>query len=797
MRSPLPPLRVLLIEDNPHDKTEIKSLLLRGSDRRYSFIEAATGAEGLRLCHGDPPDCVILDDELPDMTAIEILAELPRLAGDSTQGPAVPVVVLTGSIDRNLSRSVIRAGAHDFVCKSWMNAGSLTRAVESAAERLSMAADLWRATRALAEREARLRGTFEAMAEGLLRLDASGVILECNPAAEHILARPSEQILGLTCPDLFPCAAGSLRDQMIEILHPDGERRWLQLNQTHLREAGGDFLITFTDVTEHRRNEELNRSLMNGSTDCVKVLDLEGRVLHMNNPGMIQMEIEDFGSLCGNPWSSLWPSEARESVCESIASARSGNVSSFQAFCPTAKGTPKWWEVTVSPVRDSVGGQIVRLLSVSRDVSEARKAQETLRENESRLRQALEAERWARGESERVARAKDEFLATLSHELRTPLNAIVGWAEILKRGGGSAGLVQEGIGVIARNAKAQSQLISDLLDMNRIMSGKLKMEIGPIMPNLIAAAAVETVRPAIETKKLRLDLHLGEGLPQIQGDPNRLQQILWNLLSNAVKFTPAGGTIRLETSSGESQVRFVVEDDGKGIEAEFLPYLFDRFSQADASAARQHGGLGLGLSIVKQLVDLHGGQVTAESEGPERGSRFIVALPVAPDVFQEDFTQNPLAPTLVADLVSPGSEREENLSGLSVLVVDDQPDALELARRLLAECGAAVSTASSAQAALDRLSEERPQVLISDLGMPEMDGYRLIREIREQLGWGPSELPAAALTAFARPEDRDRAFAAGYQAHLSKPLRPQQLITTVATLARAAKQERNNRPAGT
>lgn len=666
--------RVLLIEDNIDDRIEIKSLLLRGSDRRYEFLEMTTGAEGVRLCREEKPDCVILDYDLPDMTAVEILSLLPRLGDDPTQVLGVPVVILTGSMDLKLSRAVIRAGAHDFVSKDWMTPDSLTRALENAAERLEMATELRRASQALADRE------------------------------------------------------------------------------------------------------EFNRSLMDGSADCVKVLDLEGRLLHMNQPGLHQMEIDDFTPLCGREWRSVWPAESTEVIETAQASARSGQVSSFQAFCPTAKGTPKWWEVTVSPVRSGIGDRIVRLLSVSRDITGAKKL-------EAEREQILNAERWARSESERVARAKDEFLATLSHELRTPLNAIVGWAEILKRSADNAALVREGIEVIARNAQAQSQLIADLLDMNRILTGKLKLEVSPTAPNFVAAAAADTVRPSAEAKRLRLELQLGQGLPQVHADPGRLQQVLWNLLANAVKFTPAGGAVTLSTSTADGMVRFVVTDTGKGLDPTFMPFLFDRFSQADASAARQHGGLGLGLSIVKQLVDLHGGTVAAESEGPGHGARFIVTLPATQQAPEVAFAEALSPAATLEPAAFPVSEgTAADLSGLRILVVDDQADALEMARRLLAECGAAVETASSAEAALDRLERQLPDVLVSDIGMPGMDGYSLIRDVRQR--WQPSELPAAALTAFARPEDRDRAFSAGYQAHLSKPLRPQDLIATVAALAK-------------
>ena len=442
-------------------------------------------------------------------------------------------------------------------------------------------------------------------------------------------------------------------------------------------------------------------------------------------------------------------------------------------------GVVHWRAVTGQVAFSAAPRRALRMFGVVLDVDD-RKRIEAEREH------LLAAERAARSESERVAQIKDEFLATLSHELRTPLAAIVGWAQVLKLAGRSAAdaLVREGIEVIARNAAAQSQLISDLLDMNRIVSGKLKMEMGRIDPNLVAAAAVDTVRPAAESKGVRLELRPGQRLPQVWADEGRLRQVLWNLLSNAVKFTPAGGRVRLATAAVDRAVRFVVEDTGEGLDPEFVPRLFERFSQADASAARKHGGLGLGLSIVQQLVELHGGAVAGESDGPGRGARFTVSLPVhGPAAAPAEDARPDVAPARGQE---PEAEPADlSLRGVSVLVVDDQPDNLEAARRLLAESGAAVATADSAAAALDQLRRQPPHVLLSDIGMPEVDGYQLIREVRQGLGLSPADLPAAALTAFARAEDRDRTLAAGYQVHLVKPLRPHLLIPAVAALARS------------
>ncbi|WP_170162326.1 PAS domain S-box protein [Caldimonas tepidiphila] len=420
------------------------------------------------------------------------------------------------------------------------------------------------------------------------------------------------------------------------------------------------------------------------------------------------------------------------------------------------------------------GARVEQVLAVVHDVTERRLMEQEREE-------LLAAERAARTELERIAQLKDQFLATLSHELRTPLNAIVGWTHLLRRQAAESKLLQDGLDVIGRNARLQTQLIDDLLDMNRILAGKLVMEARPVEPEAVAQNAADSLRLAAERKGVQLELRQGEALPRLQGDAGRLQQVLVNLLSNAVKFTPSGGRVTLATRRCEGGVQFVVEDSGQGIEPHFLPRLFERFSQADASTTRSHDGLGLGLSIVKHLVELHGGSVAAASDGPGRGATFTVTLPAAEGGDAAAAPRSPASADAMAIPVLDGGGA--SLAGLTVLLVDDQPDALEPVRRLLKECGARVLTAGSGFEALDSLRREHPDLLVSDVGMPGMDGYRLIREVRERLGLGADELPALALTAFSRAEDRQKALAAGFQAHLGKPLEPQLVLSTVERLA--------------
>ncbi len=389
----------------------------------------------------------------------------------------------------------------------------------------------------------------------------------------------------------------------------------------------------------------------------------------------------------------------------------------------------------------------------------------------------LASERHARSEAERTSRMKDEFLATLSHELRTPLSAILGWASVLRSGRAGEADLRHGLEAIERNARAQTQLIEDLLDMSRIVSGKLRLDVQEVHPASFVESALQTVRPAAAAKALALDATIAPDLDAITGDPGRLQQVVWNLLANAIKFTPHGGSVRLTLARAPAHVEIAVADTGAGIDPAFLPHVFDRFRQADASMTRRFGGMGLGLSIVRHLVELHGGTVHAESAGEGLGATFTVRLPLAVARSGE----------LAAPSARPAGARVRDLGcvelrGLRVLVVDDQPDARELAARVLAECGAEVVTAASASEALPLVERMRPAVLVSDIGMPDVDGYELLRRVR---ALGPARggaVPAIALTAFARDEDRAHALRAGFVLHLGKPVEPAELVAAVASV---------------
>jgi PAS domain S-box-containing protein len=434
--------------------------------------------------------------------------------------------------------------------------------------------------------------------------------------------------------------------------------------------------------------------------------------------------------------------------------------------------------ITVSPIRDS-SGAVAGASKIARDITEQKRAE---RERE----QLLAAERNARGEAQRANQLKDEFLATLSHELRTPLNAIMGWAQLMGLGTMPGEEMQEAGRAIERNARTQKQLIDDLLDMSRIISGKLRLDLQQVEPMSFIDAAIETIRPSASVKEIRIERLIDPLAGPVSGDPGRLQQVMWNLLSNAVKFTPKAGRIQVRLERVNSHIELSVCDTGQGIEPAFLPHLFERFRQADASTTRKHGGLGIGLAIVKEIVELHGGTVRAKSAGEGQGSAFVVTLPLL-------LLKNRSEPSRVHPTASSASLVDiglTDLSGLKILFVDDEPDARNLVKRLLAECGALVTTAESAQQALDFAKQSKPDVVISDIGMPETDGYEFLRRFRN-VEDSYSKVPAIALTAFARTEDRTRALRAGFISHVAKPIEPSELLATIAVVAGRVDQSQN------
>ncbi|HEV8169386.1 MAG TPA: ATP-binding protein, partial [Pyrinomonadaceae bacterium] len=440
-------------------------------------------------------------------------------------------------------------------------------------------------------------------------------------------------------------------------------------------------------------------------------------------------------------------------------------------------------------------GTTVGMLGFLQDISLRKNNEDTLRQQADALLTLNQTAQTARAEAEQTAaqnerlykqaeessRLKEEFLATISHELRTPLSAILGWTRMLRMGQLSPEDSAKALDTIERNARAQAQLVDDLLDVSRIITGKLRMDVRPADPNSFIDAAVEAVKPAAEAKGVRVLKVIDTGAVSIPGDPVRLQQVIWNLLSNAIKFTPRGGRVQIYSQRVNSHLEIVVSDSGQGISPEFLPHVFDRFRQADQKTSRQHGGMGLGLAIVRHLVEMHGGSVRASSEGEGKGATFTVMLPIAP-VYQIDSSGSRVHPA-ARDLL-PANDITDRLDDLTILVVDDEADTRELLKQGLEYCGAKVRVAGSVAEAMDELKMALPDIVISDIGMPGSDGYDLIRQVRRLPAARGGKIAAIALTAYTRIEDRLQALRAGYDMHVPKPVELAELVAVAASVAR-------------
>ena len=573
------------------------------------------------------------------------------------------------------------------------------------------------------------------------------------------------------------------------VIHPDHSVRWVQAKGKAHFEGEGDarraisLVGTIVDITEAKaaqdalhESEARFRELADAMPQIVFAGGPDGHVDYYNRQWYDYTGLSR-GTVGDVAWDEiLHPDDYQKTIEVWSAALRSGELYEKEyRFKRASDGEYRWFLGRALPVKDAAGN-VLRWFGTNTDIHEYKQLQE-------QNLHLLESERAARTEAERTSRLKDEFLATLSHELRTPLNAILGWTQVLRDGHADAEDLAHGLGTIERNARAQTQIIEDLLEMSRIISGKVRLDVQRIDLAPVVQASIDTVLPAAEAKGVRLQVVLDPAARPVSGDPSRLQQVFWNLLSNAIKFTPRGGRVQVVLERVNSHLEVSVIDTGEGIAPEFLPLVFDRFRQADASTTRRHGGLGLGLAIVKQLVELHGGSVQVSSAGLGQGATFRVLLPLtvlSPSADSQEAERR--HPRADASSLPVPSERL-NLDGVKVLVVDDEPDARGLVKRLLEDRQATVRTAGSAAEAFDLLRSERPDVLVSDLGMPDEDGFSLIRRVR---ALGPEQggsIPAIALTAYARSEDRLKTIMAGFQTHVAKPVDAVELLALVASLA--------------
>jgi PAS domain S-box-containing protein len=635
-----------------------------------------------------------------------------------------------------------------------------------------------------------LRATMETTTDGILVTDEHGMVLRFNERYLQMWQIPREatgfrehwHLLTVCCQQLKDPHGFLARAAEIYTSWPSDTYDLLELRDgtvlerfskmQFIEEQSVGRVWSFRDITARRRAEEAVRESVERLRFMADAMPIKiattranGEVDYVN-----QLWADYTGLPCeemmGWEWTRLiHPEDLDENIRRWRAALDTGEPFQIEHRIRQADGRFRWHLSRALAKRDT-HDKISMWVSSHTDI-------DSIKRGEEEKKRLLENERMARAEAERASKVKDEFLATLSHELRTPLNAILGWSQLVLQGAMSPENIRRALETIERNARAQSRLISDLLEMSSIISGKVRLDMQRLDLAAVVEAAVESIAPAAQAKGISLRKSFGEQGGLLSGDNNRLQQIIWNLLSNAVKFTPRDGTVDIIIERVDSHFQLTVKDTGPGIQPEFLPYVFDRFRQADSSLTREHGGLGLGLSIVKQLVCLHGGTVRVESAGEGRGTSFIVNLPCMPVIDAQ-----PLLPATSGGSMIPDSE-EFTLAGVSILVIDDEEDSRELIHEVLTRYRARVVCAASAAEGLEILKSQMPNVIVSDIGMPEKDGYELIREVRNLGAAEGGNIPAIALTAFVQPEDRMKAMLAGYQTHLSKPVETHELVAAI------------------
>jgi len=641
----------------------------------------------------------------------------------------------------------------------------------------------------------RYRRLVETMSEGALLLSPAGLIVYCNAAFASMVASPLETVIGRSLADFVDdaslpgfralLAAAPLRaaGDPLTLRSGDGKSVSTLVSMSPNEDGDQGLSVIVTNLTIQKRNEEivaserLASSILDQAAEAIVVCDPAGVVIRANRTAQ---EMSAGQALRQHVLAAFPLVEHENAQMHPALRALRGEIAmSVELPLDVGTGQPIFVLCTAAPLLGD-DSEILGCVMSMTDITAHKRA-------ESDRLALLEAERAARSSAERARaeaessnRTKDEFLATISHELRTPLNSIVGWSRLMSSGTLPPERQRHGLDVIRRNADAQARLVEDLLDVSRITSGKLRLDVQPVPLGPVIAAVLDSVRPALDAKKIRVTTSIDSENIAAFGDESRIQQVIWNLLSNAAKFTPANGRIGIRLRRVAADVEIVVEDSGEGIEAEFLPYVFDRFRQADGGISRLRGGLGLGLAISRHLVELHGGTIVVASDGPGCGSTFTVRLP------QAQTKAHSMLPA-PGPRESQGSGQPTELNDLSlvhVLLVEDDADSRDLFVSILHKCGARVTNTDNGHDALKVLESELPDVLVSDVGMAKMDGYSLIRNVRALGNVAAQHIPAIALTAFARLEDRRRALAEGFQVHLAKPVDPAELTRAIATLAK-------------
>jgi PAS domain S-box-containing protein len=648
----------------------------------------------------------------------------------------------------------------------------------------------------LHEHEQRYRLLVEELRDfAVFMLDPDGRIASWNAGAERILGYGEKEILGHPLARIFTpedveagvpqrelktAAAEGRADDDRWHMRKDGSRFWAAGSTTAYRDADGNLIGFAKIVRDGTIKRQVNEALRESEARYRLLADLMPQIVWTARPdgwrdyynrrwfhytGLTLEQTQGWG------WTAAkHPDDAQRCVERWKQAVRTGEPYEIEYRYRRADGTYCWHLGRALPVKDDAGN-VLKWFGTCTDIHGQKQA-------EAERDDLLAREKAARLDAEAANRLKDEFLSVVSHELRTPLNSVLGWVQLLRVSSPPGSETGEGLAVIERNTRAQTRLIDDLLDVSRITAGKLRLDVAPVELSRIIEAAAASVRVAAEAKGVALKLDLDPATGAVQGDADRLQQVVWNLLANAVKFTPKGGSVTVRLERVHSHVVVRVRDTGEGVSPSLLPYVFDRFRQGES--ARSHGGLGLGLAIVRHLVELHGGTVMAESGGEGQGATFTLSLPLMAvsheqtDVFQ----QHPQATER-----GQSGEMSRNLDGVRVLVVEDEPDSRAMVVKALKACGAVVASAANAAEAMAAIQQSKPDVMVCDVGIPDEDGYSFIRRVRALDAEHGGLIPAVALTGYAGLEDRRKALAAGFQMHLAKPVTLTELSSVVGNLA--------------
>jgi signal transduction histidine kinase/response regulator RpfG family c-di-GMP phosphodiesterase len=763
MQTDPPKVNILMVDDNESNLLALETIL-QGEDR--TLVRAGSGEEALQFLLYNDAAVILLDVRMPGISGLET-AELIR-GRKKTQD--VPIIFLTAydSADKDDLSKGYFLGAVDYIIKP-LDPEALKSKVAVFVELYKKNEQVKHQAELLHEKNIQLEN---ANFQRLGKLVDLGQRLGAERDPDTLI-----QIFCDSARDILGAEKAFVR-----LIEPDGEVRYV---------TGFAADVESTSDSETTGIDDQTLTAFSSNLNAVRVPNSQfarsGKVFR-SNPSL--------NSLLSAPISQVehtigWLYAIDKQDADEFSEADERLAMTLAGQLAVAYENARLYEEArehASVLQDEVAER-KRAQEEKEKLLLSEKAARLEAEAAQRLSsQLLMREEEARADAEAANRLKDEFLATVSHELRTPLNSILGWSQLMRSGKLDDEAEGRALTTIERNTRALAQIIDDLLDVSRIISGKLRLDVGPIELEPVVAAALDTIKPASDAKNIDLNVSLDSSTGTILGDPNRLQQVVWNLLTNAIKFTPRGGRVEVKLERVESSARITVSDTGEGISEDFLPYIFDRFRQADSTFTRLHGGLGLGLAIVRHLVEMHGGSVSADSPGKGKGARFSVSFPVSAGTWGSRST-----PREVTEW-RPTTQEDFELAGLTVLVVDDDFDARELLVAMLRERGAEVIPVSSSFEALNQLASRTngyfPDVLVSDIGMPEEDGLELITKVRSMEPEQGGRIPAIALTAYAREEDRERVLDAGFHRHLAKPVDPPILAAAIADLARYAAKAR-------